>query len=107
MTVPDHAERFRSASCMVRCYSQRFKCVNSCIKKNIIIINDKDIHRIENHIIPLPFRNGKIQNYGKCRSFSLLAVTVNGSIHQIDHLLRDGKSQTSPLNAVYPAVCLA
>ena len=102
-----HAERFQSACRTVGCHAERFQCVNRGLKKDCIVVDDQDLHRIKHHIFSLPIRNGKIQYDGECRSFSLLALTVDGAFHQIDHLLCDRKTKPCSLNAVHPTVRLA
>ena len=61
-----------------------------------ITIDDQDVHRLENHILPLPIRDGKIQRDGERRSLALLALTVDHAAHQIHHLFCDGKSESGP-----------
>ena len=107
MAVPDHAERFQSAFRTVCFHTEGLQCVNRGIQKDLIVIDDQDIHRIKHHIFPLPVGNGEIQRYGKCGSFALLALAVDGAFHQIDHLFGYGKSKPGSLNGVHPAVYLA
>ena len=39
--------------------------------------------------------------------FALFAFAFDRPSHKFDHLLRDGKAETGPVDAVYAAVCLA
>ena len=107
MPMQDHAERLQSASRAVGCYAERLQCVDGGLQEDLVVIDDQDVHRLEHHILPLPIGNGKIQDYGEGRSFTLLALAVYAASHQIDHLLCDGQSEPGALNTVHPAVCLA
>ena len=107
MLPPDHAECFRSTVRAVACYAEGLQCVNRGFQQDLVIIDDQHIHRVKFHVLPLPVSHGKIQDYGKCRSLSLLALAVDGAFHQFDHLLCDRKSESGSLNAVHPAVRLA
>ena len=103
----DLFQRFPSASGAVGGHAERLERVDSRIQKDLVVVDDQDVHRFEHHIVSLPVRDGQIQDHGKRRAFSLFALAVDGASHQVDHLLCDGKSEAGALDAVHTAVRLA
>ena len=106
MPVLDHAERFQTAPRLLCRCAERFKRVKRRLKHDFIVIHDQNVNGIKPHIFPLPVGCGDIQNDGERCPFALLALTVNRSAKQIDHLFCNREAQPGPLNAVDTAVNL-
>ena len=106
MPVLDHAKRFQTALRLFCRHAERRKRVGTRLKHDVVVIHDQNVNGFKLHIFTLPVGNGDIQNDREGRSLALLALTVNRSAEQIDHLFCNREAQPGPLNAVDTAVNL-
>ena len=106
MAFADHLKSFQPACAVFDTGTQRFQCIDCRFQQDLIVIDDQNIQCRKHHVFSLPVGNRKIQSHCKGRPHSLLTLTVDSAVHQIDHLLCDRKAESGPLNTVHPAVRL-